>query len=245
MSLSADDIRWNDFPILAQLDARTQSVLRAYKRRLIDIAVPHGFVGRSTVRSLDTFHLADSLELLRILDGFPQHGRSLRIADVGTGAGLPGIPLAIARPSMSFYLIESRKRRCCFLQDTIEDLNLVNAKVVHMRGESAGRDRALREHFDLVTARALSITSTALEITLPLCRVGGSVALFKTETQIPATKAAIVVANRLGGTLSSFHRYDLPELVHPRVIAIFNKQVATPSDFPRRPGVPERRPLAE
>ena len=243
--MAADSTHWDDLPVLSQLDGRTQSVLREYKKRLIDIAVPHGFVGRATVSSLDAFHLADSLEILRILDGFPHHERPLRIADVGTGAGLPGIPLAIARPSMSFYLIESRKRRCCFIQDTIEALNLANVEVVHMRGESAGRDQDLREHFDLVVARALSLSSAALEVTFPLCRVGGSVALFKTEKQIPEIQAAMVVAQRLGGSLSSFHRYELPDLFHPRIIAIFSKLTATPSDFPRRPGGPERRPLAE
>jgi 16S rRNA (guanine527-N7)-methyltransferase len=220
-------------------------LLRAYKKRLIDIAVPHGFVGRATVSSIDAFHLADSLELLRILDGCPRHERPLRIADVGTGAGLPGIPLAIARPSMNFHLIESRKRRCCFIQDTIEALNLANVEVVHMRGESAGRNQGLREHFDLVAARALSLSSAALEVTFPLCRVGGSVALFKTEKQIPEIKAAVVVAHRLGGALRSFQRYEFPGLVHPRVIATFSKLTTTSSDFPRRPGVPERRPLAE
>ena len=114
-----------------------------------------------------------------------------------------------------------------------------------MRGESAGRDQDLREHFDLVVARALSLSSAALEVTFPLCRVGGSVALFKTEKQIPEIQAAMVVAQRLGGSLSSFHRYELPDLFHPRIIAIISKLTATPSDFPRRPGVPERRPLAE
>ena len=234
---------WDHLPFLKSLDSAARSTLRAYVRRLVELAAPRGYIGKSTVARLDTLHLADSLAALPVLDGVAPAAEPLRLADIGSGAGLPGIPLAIARPPTRVLLIESRGRRCRFLEDTGVELNLPGVRVEQTRGELAGRDPALRERFDVVTARALVSTPAALEISLPLCRVGGVVVLYKTESQVSELEAAESVATRLGGSLDRLDRYELPGLDQPRVLAIFAKTTPTPPEYPRRAGVPERRPL--
>ena len=236
-------MEWDDLPALSGLDSSAQSTLRAYGELLTELAAPRGYVGKATVAALDSVHLADSLAALPVLDATDAEGEQLLVADVGSGAGLPGIPLAIARPSLSALLIESRGRRCRFLEETVAKLNLPHVHVEQMRGELAGRDPGLRERFHIVTARALTATAVALELTLPLCRLGGRVILYKTEGQLAEIEAAAPVAAQLGGGLDHLLRYELPGLDQPRVLAVFAKTAPTPPDYPRRAGVPRRRPL--
>ncbi len=210
---------------------------------LMELAAPRGYIGKSTVSALDTLHLADSLAALPVLDAIAAGPEALRLADIGSGAGLPGIPLAITRPSISVVLIESRARRCRFLEDTVAGLKLPNVRVVQVRGELAARDPELRESFHLVTARALTASPAALEISLPLCRLSGLVVLYKTAAQVSEVEAAAPVAAQLGGSLDRLHRYELPGLDQPRVLAVVAKSAPTPPEYPRRAGVPKRRPL--
>jgi len=234
---------WDDLPYLKDLDSAARSTMRDYARVLTELAAPRGYIGKSTVAGLDTVHLADSLAALPVLDAVAADPDPLRIADIGSGAGLPGIPLAIARPSTFVRLIESRGRCCRFLEETVAGLKLPNVRVEHARGELAAHDSELRESFHVVTARALTATPAALEISLPLCRLGGLVLLYKTEAQVSEVEAATPVAAQLGGTLEQLHRYELPGLNQPRVLAVFAKASPTPPEYPRRAGVPKRRPL--
>lgn len=234
---------WDQLPYLKELDSAARSTMRDYVRLLTELAAPRGYIGKSTVAGLDTVHLADSLAALPVLDTIAAGSEPLRIADIGSGAGLPGIPLAIARPSTFVLLIESRARRCRFLEETVAGLKLPNVRVEQARGELAAHYSDLRESFHIVTARALTATPAALEISLPLCGLGGLVLLYKTEAQVPEVEAATPVAVQLGGTLEQLHRYELPGLDQPRMLAVFAKTSPTPSEYPRRAGVPKRRPL--
>jgi 16S rRNA (guanine527-N7)-methyltransferase len=234
---------WENLPYLKDLDSAARSTMRDYARVLTELAAPRGYIGKSTVAGLHTVHLADSLAALPVLDAIVAGPEPLRIADIGSGAGLPGIPLAIARPSTFVLLIEARARRCRFLEETVAGLKLPNVRVEQARGELAAHDFELRESFHIVIARALTATLAALEISLPLCRVGGLVLLYKTEAQVSEVEAATPVAAQLGGTLDRLHRYELPGLNQPRMLAVFAKASPTPPEYPRRPGVPKRRPL--
>ena len=152
---------WEHLPYLKDLDSAARSTMRNYARLLTELAAPRGYIGKSTVVSLDTVHLADSLAALPVLDGVAADPEPLRIADIGSGAGLPGIPLAIARPSTFVLLIEARIRRCRFLEETVAGLKLPNVGVEQARGELAAHDSELRESFHIVIARALTATPAA------------------------------------------------------------------------------------
>ena len=232
--------------VLGVRDLGAESVrsLEAFAELLRMEAVPRGFVGRATSADLETLHLADSLAAIGMVDRLAELGAPPRVADVGSGAGLPGIPLKIARPQLRMTLLESSRKRCEFLRRAAELLGLAGVEVVQGRAEEAGRQAKYRERFDLVLARALGPAAEALEYCLPLVRVGGKVALYKTAAQTEEAVEAQSVAAALGGFLDGFEEYELPGLKQGRYLAVFSKRSATPDKFPRRSGAPRKRPVA-
>ncbi len=165
-----------------------------------------------------------------------------RAADVGTGGGAPAIPLAIAWTRVHYTLIESIAKKARFLEEvkTALDLNIV---VLNARAEDVGRQPSTRETFDLVTARAVAALPTLVELTLPLARVGG-MAVFpkgpKVHDEVLAARAAI---ERLGGRLESVAPVALPDQEGERWVVVVRKVQSTPKAYPRRAGVPAKRPL--
>jgi len=182
-------------------------------------------------------HVLDALTLLPLLAGAPP-GAS--IVDVGSGGGSPGLPLAIALPSMRLTLLETREKKANFLRETVSALGLTNATVAQGRAEDLAASRpcgALREAFDVVVARALGKTPVALELTTPLVKPGGVVLLIK-----GAQAEAEVTQSR--DALHLLHARALKILPTPtgRIIVIA-KDRSTPAKYPRQAGEPSRRPL--
>lgn len=168
-------------------------------------------------------------------------GKSL--ADVGTGAGFPGVPLKIYCPSLKVTLIDSLSKRLKFLQQVIEELELENISCVHLRAEDAGRNKSYREKFDLVTARAVARLSVLSEYCLPLVKKDGMFVALKGSKfaeEIEEGKAALKI---LGGKLLSAEPVKLPGLDDGRAIIKIAKIKATPAQYPRKAGTPEKQPL--
>ena len=184
-------------------------------------------------------HLGDSLlPVLQYPALFPQ-GCSL--ADVGTGAGLPGIPLAIARPDIRVTLIEALRKRCAFLEEVKEKLGLANVTVIPRRAEEAGRDTALREAFDRTVSRAVAGLPVLAEYLLPLTKTGGMALCWKG----PAAEEELAAGSRasllLGGGEAELFPVAYPG--ETRCLVRLPKLTETPSRYPRRPGIPAKRPL--
>ena len=181
-------------------------------------------------------HIADSLLCLR---ADIAHGAT--VIDIGSGAGLPGIPLAITRPDLRVTLLEADRRRAAFLEMAGRELALT-VDVLVRRAEDAGRDPASRERYDTVVARAVAPLQVLFELTLPFARVGGRVVLLKG----PGVRRELKVAHRakeaLGGGAVVLLDAQLSGGEIRRIVVV-PKVKATPSEFPRRPGVPARRPL--
>ncbi|MBV8345146.1 MAG: 16S rRNA (guanine(527)-N(7))-methyltransferase RsmG [Candidatus Eremiobacteraeota bacterium] len=173
-------------------------------------------------------HLLDSLMVV-------PHVRE-PLVDVGSGAGFPGIPIAIAA-GIPVTLIETTAKKAAFLAKALEELNLPG-DVIARRAEDAGRDDTLRERFASGTARALSGATTVAELLLPLIAPGGVAILQRGRLDARERGAVEDAALMLGGRLES----ELP-LEGERRILLLRKERATPARFPRRPGVPEKRPL--
>lgn len=168
-------------------------------------------------------------------------GKSL--ADVGTGAGFPGVPLKIYCPSLKVTLIDSLSKRLKFLQQVIDELELENISCVHLRAEDAGRNKSYREKFDLVTARAVARLSVLSEYCLPLVKKDGMFVALKGSKfaeEIEEGKAALKI---LGGKLLSAEPVKLPGLDDGRAIIKIAKIKATPAQYPRKAGTPEKQPL--
>jgi 16S rRNA (guanine527-N7)-methyltransferase len=190
---------------------------------------------RDPVRILED-HLADSLVALEILDV----RRASQIADVGAGAGLPGLPLAIALPTARTHLVESNSRKCRFIAKVAEACALSNAIVVHARAEqwADGLGR-----FDLVTARALAPLPVVAEYAAPLLRVGGMLVAWRGRRDAADEAAGRAAARELGLEMGEIVRVEpYPGAVN-RHLQPMVKVAETPSRFPRRPGMARKRPL--
>jgi 16S rRNA (guanine527-N7)-methyltransferase len=176
----------------------------------------------------------DSLVLLEHL------GDANSVVDIGSGGGLPGLPLKIARPGLRLTLVESDQAKAAFLVRTCATLGLGDVEVLARRAEEVGQDPRFRETFDVAVARALAPMPVLVELCLPLVRAGGRLLAQKTEHE--DVDGAAHAIETLGGAL----RHVAPAPSKGRragTVVIIDKVRATPAIYPRRPGVPSRKPL--
>jgi 16S rRNA (guanine527-N7)-methyltransferase len=203
-------------------------------------AVQLGFLGPREQERLWERHLDDAFGLAAIRR--PRPGE--RWADLGSGAGLPGLPLAVAHPATSFNLIDAHRRRMDWVEATAARLHLTNLTVVHARLEDYGRGAA-RESFDVATARALGPLPVVAELGLPLVAVGGQLLIPRGQPESDELEQAASACEQLGGRIDDV----IPNLSSPidRVgfVVIMAKIAATSPRFPRRSGMPARTPLGD
>lgn len=193
--------------------------------------IEKGFLGPQEAERIVPRHILESASLVSLL---PREGP---IVDVGSGAGLPG--LVIAALSRDVTLVESQERRADFLRRVSTDLGLVST-VICGRAEDVGRSE-LRESSAAVVSRALADLPVALELCLPLCRVDGAMMVLASPGE--SADALDAVADQLGGGPAKWIERSVPGAEGPRWVIIVRKIRPTPDRFPRRPGVPKRRPL--
>lgn len=182
-------------------------------------------------------HFLDCLAFLR----HAQIKEGARVADVGTGAGFPGIVLKIARPDIELVLIDSLQKRLNFLSEVCRELG-IKTTLVHARAEDAGHDKALRESFDFVTARAVANLAVLSEYCLPLVKVGGVFDPMKTaeaESELSAAEKAIAI---LGGEVREVEHYEIP-VAGGRSAVIIDKKSPTPPKYPRQRVKISEKPL--
>ena len=186
-------------------------------------------------------HFLDSLSACLALRGTPMK----RVIDVGTGAGFPGLPLKILYPQMHLTLVESVGKKTAFCQHLIDRLELTGVDVIHLRAETLGQMREHREQYDWAIARAVAMMPILLEYLLPLVRVGGSALAMKGENGPAESHAAEPAAQLLGGRLRQLTPLTLPGVVETRYLVVIDKVAATPEKYPRRVGIPSKRPLGK
>lgn len=183
-------------------------------------------------------HFVDSLSLLTAVE-FKQGSK---VIDVGTGAGFPGVVLLIARPDLKITLIDGTNKRLNFIAEVLDELGL-DAEIVHIRAELAGKDKKFREKYDIVTARAVANMNTLSEYCLPFAKVGGIFAPMKaakTEEETVAAKSAIKL---LGGRIKEIKQLNI-ENCGERCIVITEKISQTPPKYPRASAQISKKPLA-
>ncbi|MDO5021772.1 MAG: 16S rRNA (guanine(527)-N(7))-methyltransferase RsmG [Eubacteriales bacterium] len=182
-------------------------------------------------------HYADSLLILKSKELFKP---GFSVIDVGTGAGFPGMPLAIARQDINFLLLDALKKRCDFLEFAVKELGLKNVRVLHSRVEDAAHGE-LREKFDLSLSRAVASMNVLLEYMLPFVRVDGAALCWKGPSLYQELETAKKAVEILGG--SFYKTIELPIENRTHLVQVVNKTKNTPDKYPRRAGIPNKRPL--
>ena len=203
-------------------------------------AVRLGFLGPREQERLWERHLDDAFGLAAIQR--PQAGEHW--ADLGSGAGLPGLPLAVAHPATTFTLIDAQRRRLDWVAATAAELHLTNVEVVHARLEDYGRGPA-RESFDVATARALGALPVVAELGLPLLRIAGQLLIPRGQPGTDELEQAAAACKQLGGRIDGVIPNPTSPIDQVGFVVIMAKIAATSPRFPRRSGVPARTPLGQ
>lgn len=189
--------------------------------------------------NIEIKHFLDSITCLFVM-GTRKVGR---VIDVGTGAGFPGLPIKILNPSMKLTLIESIGKKVEFCRHMIAILDLNGVELIHDRVENVGQNKDHRQKYDWAIARAVAAMPVLVEYLLPLLRIGGVAVIQKGETGPAEAHAAEEALRILGGKLEQIIPIELPRVVESRYLIVVDKNAATPVKYPRRVGIPTKRPL--
>jgi 16S rRNA (guanine527-N7)-methyltransferase len=228
-----------------ELDAGQLATFEGYYRLLKAASSRLSLTTVTGYEAVQQRHFLESLALLPPLReaGLLAPGCRERALDLGTGAGLPGLPLKIAVPQLELTLLEATARKADFLRETVRELALDGVEVLVARAEDAARQAGRRQSFDLVAARAVAPLPVLLELALPFLRVGGVLAAPK-GSRAPQEAAQSEKALRLlGGELLSATTLAVPGAEPQPWLILVRKVAPTPDIYPRRPGMPAKRPL--
>jgi 16S rRNA (guanine527-N7)-methyltransferase len=201
-------------------------------------------INLTAIRDPDAFETLHFVDAIAGLAALPER-ESLRVVDVGTGGGLPGLALKLARPDLRLTLLDSVAKKTRVLEEIVRELGLDDVEVLTARAEDVGRDPGRRESWDVALARAVGTVIVLAELCLPLVRTGGRVVAWKKRDE--KVEAEVLVSGRgvsiLGGRRLKSLPVDLPGLPPDRQLVMLAKERPTPPKYPRLPGVPEHQPL--
>ena len=189
-------------------------------------------------------HFIDSIALIPyLLDKGININNELKIIDIGTGAGFPGLPLKIMMPDVKFTLLDSLNKRVSFLNEVIDELKLKDIEALHGRAEDYASDNKYREKYDICVSRAVANLSTLSEYCIPFVKKDGFFISYKageSEEEINNSKNTIKI---LGGKINKVEEFVLPGTDASRVFVFIRKQELTDKKYPRKAGVPAKKPL--
>jgi 16S rRNA (guanine527-N7)-methyltransferase len=223
--------------LLDQEAALIASFLR-YRQELLDWNTRINLTAITDPDEVLSKHFLDSLSLLKACEQ-----AEIRLLDIGSGAGFPGLPLKIARPRWRVTLMEATGKKTTFLQHVISSLGLTGIDVVHGRAEELAHRSAYRAAFDVVTARAVSALPTLLEYCAPYCRVRGSIVLPKKGDLSSEIEQGRRAASLVGAVFKADVPVDLPDLEDGRRLFVWQQQKLCPANYPRSGAAMAKRPL--
>lgn len=202
----------------------------------------NGFMNLTAITEYDEVmkkHFVDSLSLIKTFDV----SKKVKVIDVGTGAGFPGLALKIAYPNLQVTLLDSLNKRINFLNEVISQLGLTDVETVHGRAEDFAKPDKLRGKFDLCVSRAVANLSTLSEYCLPFVKVGGEFISYKSEKIVEEMSAAKNAIGILGGRFDRSEEFYLPDSEIYRNLVVIRKIKETPKKFPRKAGLPSKEPI--
>ncbi|SHN69628.1 16S rRNA (guanine(527)-N(7))-methyltransferase RsmG [Desulfitobacterium chlororespirans] len=219
-----------------ELSADQLEKFSIYADRLVEWNEKVNLTSITELEEIILKHFVDSLTLVSLV-------RGNKLADIGTGAGFPGIPLKILLPELEIYLVDSLAKRLDFLESVIKELKLAKVKTVHARAEDFARDSHYRETFDCVTSRAVARLPVLLEYAVPLLKKGGyflAAKGSKAQEEAMESQKALTV---LGAEIKEIKFFNLGAEAEHRAIILVEKTSPTPPAYPRKAGTPAKKPL--
>ncbi|MGD8403985.1 MAG: 16S rRNA (guanine(527)-N(7))-methyltransferase RsmG [Anaerolineales bacterium] len=221
------------------LTGRQVIALTTYERELIEWNQKFNLTAIRDVAGIRTKHFLDSFSCVLAWKANPP----TNVIDIGTGAGFPGIPLKIIYPNTKVTLVESVGKKAMFCQHITSLLGLEGVEVVNSRAEDMGQSREHRESYDWGIARAVANLRVLSEYLLPLIQVGGKMLAQKGESGPAEVHSAENAIKLLGGEVRQLVPVMLPGVVEERHLVVVDKIATTPPGYPRKPGVPAKKPL--
>jgi len=210
-----------------------------YEKELLDWNQRFNLTAIQDPEQVRLKHFLDSLSCLAVMSENPGE----KVVDVGSGAGFPGIPMKIAMPSLNITLVESVSKKVDFCRHICAKLGLTDVKVIQDRAENIGRSNEHRERYDWAIARAVAVMPVLAEYLLPLVQGGGLMIAMKGESAPAESQSAEKAMRILGGHLRKIMPIILPGVADERYLVLVDKIAATPDNYPRRVGIPSKRPL--
>ena len=223
-----------------KLSEEQREQFRVYEALLIDWNSKINLTAVRDPEGIRIKHFLDSLSCVPVLGDM--NGRSL--IDIGTGAGFPGIPLRIVYPGLRLTLVDSVGKKADFCQLVVNTLHLKGLKVLKDRSEELGAAKIHREQYDAATARAVAVMPVLCEYLLPLVRVGGKMLAMKGESAPEETLTAAAAIGKLGGAEPALTEVVLPGVEGKRYLVSIPKTAHTPAGYPRRTGLPLKKPIS-
>jgi 16S rRNA (guanine527-N7)-methyltransferase len=224
-----------------QLSSAQREAFETYYEELISARKRISLTSLRDRESIERRHFLESLALLRAVEDAGALGSP--VIDVGSGAGFPGVPIKIARPDLELTLLEAPEKKAAFLGGLIARLALSGVRVVPGRAEAVAHDPREREAYTLALARAVAPLPTLVELALPFVRVGGYLATPKGSAAAREVREAANAVRVCGGAIVQMSKLDVPPPGPAPTLVLVRKVAETPEQYPRRPGVPSKRPL--
>lgn len=221
------------------LTGRQVIALTTYEHELIEWNQKFNLTAIRDVAGIRTKHFLDSFSCVLAWKTNPP----ANLIDIGTGAGFPGLPLKIIYPNTKVTLVESVGKKAMFCQHVVSLLGLEGVNVINSRAEDLGQIREHREQYDWGIARAVANLRVLAEYLLPLVQVGGRMLAQKGESGPAEVHTAETAIKLLGGELRQLISVTLPGVVEERHLVVVDKVATTPPGYPRKPGVPTKKPL--
>ncbi len=218
--------------------------LRFYRQELIAWNERFNLTAITDDAGVQIRHFLDSFSCLLALDP-GEWFAGKRIIDVGTGAGFPGLPLKILCPRIKLTLLEATGKKVSFLQHIVDSLELRDVVVIHGRAEDVGQDKAHREQYDWALARAVADLPILVEYLLPFVQLHGRALAQKGEGAPAEVHRSEWALTQVGGQIRRIVPVDLRGLTETRYLVLIDKVAPTPVKYPRRPGMPSKRPLID
>lgn len=222
-----------------QLSTKQLEQFELYFRELVSWNEKMNLTGITERSQVYTKHFYDSLSLAFYIN----MGEIKNLADIGSGAGFPGIPLKICFPHVQLTIVDSLSKRISFLQHVCDTLGLTGVRLIHGRAEDVARQFVHRDAYDVVTARAVARLSLLNEFCLPFTRKDGIFAAMKGSDPAEELAEAKRSFKELRAELNKVESFSLPVEESSRHIILVRKTGATPAKYPRKPGIPAKSPL--